>query len=170
MTRAPACDRGWIACEISKAIEAESSRAERRESQAETPPDPGLAALYHEMGEASCRHRDALELVAIRYGRAPGDPSPGRIKGIIDKVKTVIGDSTSDPSERVAADLNEEAAAVHRYTAWAQVFAALGDEQSSCELSKIAEEGLEHCGRLQEALNRLILEAARRVPEGEAPG
>jgi rubrerythrin len=170
MTRAPACDRGWIAGELSKAIEAEASRAARHESQAESPPDPGLAALYHEMAEAGCRHRDALELVAIRYGHTPARSAPGAIRGIIDKVKTAIGDSTSDASERVAADLSEAAGAVHRYTAWAQALKALGDEQGACELTKIIDEESGHCGRLQEALNRLIREAAERVPEDAPPG
>ena len=64
------------------------------------------------------------------------------------------------PLQRLSHDLVNKANAIHWYTAWIQTFQAIGDAESSRELSAILTEEKAHRDALQEGLNRMVTQGA----------
>jgi hypothetical protein len=79
MAQTPSMDRAWISSELVKGIEAERSLAADARSRADSPPDPALSVLYHEIAEADDRHAAIVEAIAVRYGHTPSKSAGGGI-------------------------------------------------------------------------------------------
>src|SRR4051812_36013955 len=105
MATATAAQRDWIATEFSKGIDAEQARAEAARSRAESPPDPALQVLYHEIAAADERHRAAVETIATRYGHTPSHSVAGGIGETLGRLKDRVGEIGSTPLQRLSADL-----------------------------------------------------------------
>lgn len=156
-------NREWIAAEFSKGIEAEQSSADEARSRAESPPDPALGVLYHEIAAADDRHRTIVETVATRYGHTPARGLGGGIGESLGWLKDKVADKLKGarPLDHVAHDLAVKANAIHWYTAWTQAFQALGDVESARELSAVLTEETAHRDALQLGLNRMVEQGAR---------
>lgn len=152
--------RDWIASEFSKGIDAEQSLVDEARARAESPPDPSLQVLYHEIAAADERHRALLETIAVRYGHTPSRSVGGEIGGTLGRLKDKVGTLMSTPLQRVGHDLTAKANAIHWYRAWIHTFQTLGDAESARELSAILTEESSHRDALQEGLNRLVLQGA----------
>ncbi len=159
-TLPPTIHREWIASEFSKGIDAERDMATEAKSRAETPPEPSLSVLYHEIAEADERHRSAVETVAVRYGFTPSRSLGGGLGEVFGRLKDKVGEMGAHPHERIAHDLAVKANAVHWYTAWVAAFEEIGDTESARELAAILTEEKSHRDALQEALNRVIAREA----------
>jgi hypothetical protein len=121
-----------------------------------------LSCVYHEMAAADERHAQTIKTIATRYGYTPVRGEGGGIGEAFGRLKDRLAALGTDPIERLIADLSLKAEAVHRYTAWIQVFEAAGDSASAEELGAIVADEHVHQDALQSALNRLVDQAARR--------
>ena len=128
--------------------------------RAESPPDPTLGLLYHEIAAADGRHRAIVETIATRYGHVPSRSMAGGIGETLGRLKDKVGEMGSNPLWLLSHDLVSKANAIHWYTAWIQTFQAIGDAESSRELSAILTEEKAHRDALQEGLNRMVTQGA----------
>ena len=167
---ATSIDRDWIAAEFSKGIEGEQSAAEEAKARAESPPDPLLGVLYHEIATADERHRGIVEAVAVRYGHTPTRGLGGGISEALGRLKDKVADrfAGATPQERVAHDLAMKANAIHWYNAWVHAFQTLGEAESARELSAVLTEETAHRDALQAGLNQMVERGARGA-EAPAP-
>src|SRR5207248_5590788 len=120
-------NRPWIASEFSKGIEAEQSLMDEAKARAESPPDPSLGVLYHEIATADERHRMIVETIATRYGHTPSRSVAGGIGETLGRLKEKVGEIGSSPMQRLGNDLTAKANAIHWCTAWVHAFQAIGD-------------------------------------------
>jgi hypothetical protein len=153
-------NRDWIAAQFSKGIDAEQALMDNARLRAESPPDPTLGVLYHEIAVADERHRAIVETIATRYGHVPSRRVAGGIGETLGRLKDKVGEMGSIPLQRLGHDLVNKANAIHWYTAWIQTFQAIGDAESSRELSAILIEEKAHRDALQEGLNRMVIQGA----------
>ncbi|HWE37588.1 MAG TPA: DUF892 family protein [Isosphaeraceae bacterium] len=155
--------RDWIDAEFSRGIDAERGMAEEARARGESPPDPALGVLYHEIAAADERHQAIVETIATRYGHTPSRTTGGGIGETIARLKNKVAHSVSgaDALHDLAGDLAAKANAIHWYVAWSAAFAALGDAESARELSAVLTEEQAHRDALQQWLNRLVERGAR---------
>jgi|GEM_PF-1315949 len=170
MATASPTHRSWIAAEFSKGIAAEQMLCDEAKARAQSPPDPALGVLYHEMATADERHRAIVETIATRYGHTPSRSVAGGFGETLGRLREKVSEIGSSPHQRVAHDLLSKANAIHWITAWVQTFQSLGDAESARELAVVLTESQAHRDALQEGLNRLVLRGAtgEEAPE-EAP-
>jgi len=165
MATAPTINRAWIAAEFSKGIDAEQALMEEARARAESPPDPALGVLYHEIATADERHRLIIETIATRYGHTPSRSVTGGIGETLGRLKDKVGELGSSPMQRLGHDLMDKANSIHWCTAWVNAFQALGDAESARELSAVLTEEKAHRDALQEGLNRLVAQGAASEPD-----
>lgn len=159
-TTPPTVNRPWIAAEFSKGIDAERELVELARTRAQSPPDPTLGVLYHEIAEADEKHRIIVETIATRYGHTPSRNVAGGIGETLGRLKDKVGDLGSNPLQRIGHDLALKANALHWLTAWVLAFQTIGDTESATELTTVLNEEKTHRDALQESLNRLIVQGA----------
>jgi hypothetical protein len=160
-----AINRTWIVAELTKLIAAERAMAADVKSRAESPPDPSLTVLYHEIAADDERHVTALETIAIRYGYTPSRSEGLGVGETLGRLKDkVAGLGTSAP-DRLGQDLLAKADAIHRQTAWAHALEALGDAESARDLAAVLTEDQKHRDALLESLKRMIEQGARENHE-----
>ncbi len=167
MATATTINREWIANEFSKGIDAEQSMADEAGARAQSPPDPALGVLYHEIAQADERHRAIVETVATRYGHTPSRSVAGGIGETLGRLKEKVTEIGSTPLHRVSHDLAIKANSIHWYTAWIEAFQALGDAESARELASVLTEEKAHRDALQEGFNRMVVQGA--LGEENAP-
>lgn len=160
MATAPTVHRSWIAAEFSKGIEAEQMLFEEAQARAESPPDPSLGVLYHEIARADERHRAIVETIATRYGHTPSRGVTGGIGETLGRLREKVSALGSSPHQLVAHDLLSQANAIHWITAWAQTFQSIGDAESARELTDVLTEAVALRDALQDGLTRLLLRGA----------
>ena len=156
--------RDWIAAEFSKGIDAEQALIDEARSRADSPPDPALQVLYHEIAAADERHRTIVETIAVRYGHTPTRSVAGGLGETLGRLKDKVGEIGATPLQLVGYDLTAKANAIHWYTAWIQAFEAVGDAESARELAAVLTEEKAHRDALQEGLNRLVILGAQGQP------
>ena len=152
--------RDWIATEFSKGIDAEQALIDEAKTRAESPPDPTLQVLYHEIGTADERHLAIVETIATRYGHTPSRSVAGGIGETLGRLKGKVSEIGASPLQRLGSDLTAKANAIHWYTAWSHAFEMIGDTESARELAAILQEESTHRDALQEGLNRLVAHGA----------
>jgi len=160
MASASAINRAWIAQEFSKGIDAEHDLMEEAKSRAESPPDPSLGVLYHEVAAADERHRTIIETIATRYGHTPSRSVAGGIGETLERLKGKVGELGSSALQRLSHDLTAKANVIHWCTAWVQTFQTIGDAESARELAAVLTEEKAHRDALQEGLNRMVTRGA----------
>jgi hypothetical protein len=160
MASASTINRAWIAAEFSKGIEAEQALLDESRARAQSPPDPSLGVLYHEISAADERHLTIVETIATRYGHTPSRSVAGGIGETLGRLKDKVSELGSTPLQRVGHDLVAKANAIHWITAWIQTFQGIGDAESARELAAVLTEDKAHRDALQEGLNRLVLQGA----------
>lgn len=153
-------NRDWIASEFSKGIDSERTLADEAKARSDSPPDPALGGLYHEIAAADERHQRVVETIATRYGHTPSRSVAGGIGETLGRLKDKVNDLATTSLQRVSHDLAGKANAIHWYTAWIPTFQALGDAESARELSIILAEEQAHRDALQEALSRMVAQGA----------
>src|SRR5690349_22591388 len=116
MAQTPSIDRAWINSELVKGIEAERSLAADARSRADSPPDPALSVLYHEIAEADDRHAAIVEAIAVRYGHTPSKSAAGGIGEALGDLKDKIIGLGSHPTEQISLDMTANAQSVHWHT------------------------------------------------------
>lgn len=161
MAQTPSIDRAWISSELVKGIEAERTLAADARSRADSPPDPALSVLYHEIAEADDRHAGIVEAIAVRYGHTPSKSAGGGIGEALGHLKDKIIGIGSNPSEQMSLDVTAKAQSVHWHTAWIHALGAIGDAASAAELSAVLAEEQAHRDALQAGLNRMVERGAR---------
>ena len=167
MATGTTAQRDWIATEFSKGIDAEHAMISECKARAESPPDPSLQVLYHEIATADERHLEIVETVATRYGHTPSHGMSGGIGETIGRLKGKVGALGASPQLLISHDLAAKANAIHWYTAWSTAFGAIGDAESARELAAILTEEKSHRDALQEGLNRLITQGALGASTGD---
>ncbi|MDR3634416.1 MAG: hypothetical protein P4L84_11475 [Isosphaeraceae bacterium] len=155
-----AIDRDWIASEFSKGIDNEQSLLDEARSRSESPPDPTLGVLYHQIATADERHRGIVETIATRYGHTPSRSVAGGIGETLGRLKDKVNELSTTPLQRLGHDLASRASAIHWYTAWIEAFQRLGDAESAGALAAILTEEKAHRDALQEGLNRMVTQGA----------
>lgn len=160
-TSAVAVDREWIGAEFSKGIDAERSLAGHAKTRADSPPDPTLGVLYHEIAAADERHIVVVEKVATRYGHTPSRDVGGGVGETLNRLKDKVVGISSGPLDFLSRDLTSKAEAIHWYIAWIHTFEAIGDAESAKELTAVLAEEQTHLEALQQAFNRLLEQHAR---------
>jgi hypothetical protein len=160
MAIGPTSNRDWIAAQFSKGIEAEQALADDAKATAESPPDPDLGVLYHEIAAADARHRMIVETIATRYGHTPSRSAAGGIGETLGRLKGKVSELGTSPLQRLGRDLKAKANAIHWYTAWVQAFLTIGDAESARELTAVLAEEKAHRDALQESLNRMVTRGA----------
>jgi len=168
MAQPPSIDRVWINSELVKGIEAERYLEAAARSRADSPPDPALSVLYHEIAAADDRHAAIVESIAVRYGHTPSKSSGVGLGQALGHLRDKIVGIGSNPSDELHLDLAAKAQSVHWLTAWIHTFGALGDATSAAELSVVPAEVQAHRDALQSGLNRLVERGARGG--GDSPG
>jgi hypothetical protein len=166
MASASTIDRAWISSEFVKQIDAERSMAADAKSRAESPPDPSLSVLYHEIAAADERHVLALEKIATRYGHTPSrSEGGGGVAEALGRLKDKVTGLGSTHRDVLEQDLAAKSNAVNLRTAWAHAFESLGDSESARELSAVVAEDQAHRDALLEGLKRMLEQAARGEAE-----
>jgi len=160
MATASTINRDWIAAEFSKGIEAEQALLDEAKMRAQSPPDPSLGVLYHEIAAADERHRTIVETIATRYGHTPSRSVAGGIGETLGRLKEKVTELSTTPLQRVGHDLMAKANAIHWSTAWIQTFQTIGDAESARELAAVLTEEKAHRDALQEGLNRMVTRGA----------
>jgi hypothetical protein len=165
MATATTINRGWIATEFSKGIEAEQALVDEALERAKSPPDAELGVLYHELATADLRHRQIVETIATRYGHTPSRTVAGGIGETLGRLRDKVGAMGSSPMQLIGHDLMAKANSVHWCTAWVHAFEVLGDAASAQELAAVLAEEKAHRDALQEGLNRLVARGTTSEPE-----
>jgi hypothetical protein len=163
MTAAPAVNNGWIVSELIRLLVAERTMSETARIRGESPPDPSLAIVYHEIASADEDHAVAIETIATRYGHTPARDAGGGIGGALGRLKDKVVGLGNSPIDLLAADLAAKASAIHWYAAWVHVFEGTGDVESGRELAKILADEEAHREALRLALVRLVEHGARET-------
>jgi hypothetical protein len=161
MSQASSVDRDWIASEFVKGIDAERSLAADAKARADSPPDPSLGLLYHEIAAADERHVVILETIATRYGHTPSPSSGGGLGRVWDRVKDTVGKIGSDNLDHLGQDLTAKAQSVHWHAAWVHAFEAIGEAESARDLSAVLAEEETHLDALRQGFNRMVERLAR---------
>jgi hypothetical protein len=151
-----AIDRVWIASELEKVISSERSMAIEAKLRAETPPDPSLAVLYHEIAAQDERHVATLETIAIRYGHTPSRSKGGGVAETLGRLKDKVTQMGSSPFDLLRQDLLNKSDAIHWHSAWVQAFQSIGDTDSLGELTTVLTEDQAHHCALLEGLKRIL--------------
>jgi len=167
MATATTINRDWISAEFSKGVEAEQALMDEARARAESPPDPELGVLYHELAIADARHRLIVETIATRYGHTPSRSVAGGIGETLGRLRDKVGSLGSSPLQLLGHDLMAKANSVHWCTAWVHAFEALGDAESARELAAVLTEEKAHRDALQEGLNRLVERGTISDPEAK---
>jgi hypothetical protein len=167
MTQTSTVDHGWIASEFVKGIDAERTLAADAKARADSPPDPSLGLIYHEIAAADERHVGVLQTIATRYGHTPSPVAGGGIGKVWDRVKGAVGKSGSDDLDHLVADLTAKAASVYWHAAWVHAFEALGESASARDLSTVLAEEATHLDALRQAFNRMVERLARGDSDGD---
>jgi hypothetical protein len=165
MATATTMNRSWIADEFSKGVDAERVLIEEARAHAESPPDPSLGVVYHEITAAAERHLSTVETIATRYGHTPSRSLAGGIGETLGRLRDKVGALSTTPLQQVGHDLASLANAIHWTTAWIQAFENLGDAESARELSALLVEQKAHRDALQGGLNRMVLQGAAEAKE-----
>src|SRR3954447_24217024 len=113
MATATTINREWIADEFSKGIAAEQIMVDEARTRAESPPDPALAVVYHEIAASDERHMTIVETIATRYGHTPARSVAGGIGETLGRLKEKVGAIGSSPLQRLSHDLMAKANIVH---------------------------------------------------------
>jgi hypothetical protein len=167
MATAGTIDRAWISSELEKQIDDERSMAADAKARAESPPDPSLSVLYHEIAAADERHVVALEKIATRYGHTPSrSDGGGGVAETLGRLKDRVTGLGSTNRDLLEQDLAAKSNAVNLRTAWAHAFESLGDPESARDLLTIIAEDQAHRDALLEGLKRMLEQAARGEAEG----
>jgi hypothetical protein len=161
MTPIPAINSGWIASEFAKGIAAERLLAEAARARAESPPDPTLAVLYHEIAAADERHVTTVETIATRYGHTPSRSVGGGVGETLGRLKDKVAGMGASPLDRLSDDLEAKANVIHWYTGWVHVLEAIGDAESARELAVVLTEEQAHREALQQGFNRMVEQHVR---------
>jgi len=161
MATVPAINRDWIAAEFSKGIDAEQTMLDEAKARAQSPPEPALGVLYHEIAVADERHRAIVETIATRYGHTPSRSVTGGIGETLGRLKDRVSEIGATPLQRVGQDLVYKANSIHWCAAWVHTFEVLGDAESARELAAVLTEEKAHRDALQEGLNRMVLAGAQ---------
>jgi len=160
MATASTINRDWIATEFSKGIEAEQELMDLARTRAESPPEPSLAVLYHEIAADDERHHAIVETIATRYGHTPARSVAGGIGETLGRIKGKVSELGATPLQRLSHDLAVKANAIHWCTAWVQTFHAIGDAESARDLNEVLTQEKAHRDALQEGLNRIVQRGA----------
>jgi hypothetical protein len=161
MSQASSVDRDWIASEFVKGIDAERSLAADAKARADSPPDPSLGLIYHEIAAADERHVGILETIATRYGHTPSPSAGGGLGRVWDRVKDTVGKLGSDHLDHLGWDLTAKAHSVHWHAAWVHAFEAIGETESARDLSAVLAEEETHRDALRQGFNRMVERLAR---------
>jgi hypothetical protein len=165
MAQAPSVDRVWIAAQLVKGIDAERSLALGAKARADSPPDPVLSVLYHEIATADERHATVVETIAARYGHTPSQSAGGSIGRALGHLRDKVVGMGSEVWDQLILDVTAKAQSVHWHTAWVHALEAIGDSESACELSAVLAQEQAHRDALQQALNRVIEQHARAADD-----
>jgi hypothetical protein len=157
----PVINQNWVVAELVKLVDAEYCTAGGTGPNPKTPPHESLSCVYHEMAAADERHAETIKTIATRYGYVPVRGGGGGIGEAFGRLRDQFAALGSGPIDRLMGDLLAKAQAIHRYTAWAQLFETMGDSTSRDDLAAITAEEQVHLDALQTVLNRLVEEAAR---------
>ena len=155
-------DREWIVTQFSRGVDAEWSLHNDALATANSPPDPSLAVLYHQIAEEDERHATLIETIATRYGYQSTGSKSG---GLIERIKDAVAEIGSSPQQRLEQDLSAKASAIHWITGWIFAFQKIGDTTSADELSKVLIEEKAHHDALQQGLNLLLAKGAQGILE-----
>lgn len=167
MAQTPTADRAWIAAEFVKGIDSERSLAANAKARGDSPPDPALGVLYHEIAAADDRHVSILETIATRYGYTPSRTSGGGVGWRWDQLKEKVGKLGSSAMDQLSWDQMAKAQSVHWHTAWVHTFGAIGDTESARDLSAVLAEEQAHRDALQQGFNRMVEQHARGDGNGK---
>ena len=157
-------NRDWIETEFSKGIDAEEVMSAEAKARSDSPPDPSLSVLYHEIALADAKHRDVVEAIATRFGHTPMK-SGGGIGEAFSRLKEKVATMGSTPIELVGHDLATKANAIHWYTAWTLAFKCSARRYPQAELERFSRKRLPtamHCSRCS-------IDSSNAVPESRAP-
>jgi len=168
MAQPSSIDRAWIAIELVKGIDAERSLATDAKARADSPPDPVLSVLYHEIAAADERHATIVESIAARYGHTPSQSAGGGIRRALGQLRDKFVGLGSDVLDHLILDVTAKALSVHWHTAWVHAFEAIGDSESARALSAVLAEEQAHRDALQQGFNRVIEQHARGAEKTEA--
>lgn len=161
MAETTSVDRTWIAAEFVKGMDFERALAANAKARAESPPDPALGVLYHEIAAADERHAMILETIATRYGHTPTRGAGGGVGRAWEQLKDKLGKLNSSALDQLSSDQTAKAESVHWYTAWVHAFTAIGETESARELTVVLAEEQSHVDALQQGLNRMVEQQAR---------
>jgi hypothetical protein len=160
-TTTATADRDWILEQFTKGIDSLESMKTDAQARADSPPDQELALLYSEIAKSVSTHREVVSTIAARYGYTPSRVAGGGIGEAIGRIKDKVGEMRSSALELVGKDLGEKSNAIHWTRAWVEAFAAIGDTQSSLELTTVLTEEERHRDALQKVLGTLVTRGAR---------
>jgi len=160
MATASSINREWIAAEFSKGIDAELSLHADALATSQSPPDPSLGVLYHEIAEADKRHTVIVETIAARYGHVPTQGGTGGVSNAIGRLKQKVSELGATPLQMIEHDMAAKSSSIHWATAWVYAFQAIGDAESARELAAVLTEEKAHHDALQEGFNRLVARGA----------
>ena len=158
-------NRAWIVSELIKIIDSEHALAAGAKIRAESPPDPALSVLYHEIAAADARHVAILETVATRYGHTPTRSEAVGVGERLGRIKDRVAELGTSAVDLLSQDLTAKADAIHWRTAWLRAFEATGEVESARDLLTVLTEDQAHRDALQEALNRMVEQGARGEDE-----
>ena len=158
--------RSLIAAEFVKGMDLERALAANAKARAESPPDPALGVLYHEIAAADERHAMILETIATRYGHTPSRGAGGAVGRVWEQLKDKVGKLNSSALDQLSGDQSAKAQSVHWYTAWVHAFGAIGETESARELAVVLAEERSHLDALQQGLNWMVEQQARREDRG----
>ena len=153
-------DRDWILAQFSKGIDAELAMKTDARSTADSPPDPTLAVLYHQIAQDDERHATLIETIATRYGFQATAHKSGGLGGTLERLKGAVAELGSSPQQRLESDLSAKSSAIHWLTSWIYSFEQINDKASAQELAVVLSEEKSHHDALQQGLNLILLKGA----------
>ena len=154
-------DRDWIVAQFSQGIHAEIAMRTDAEATADSPPDPSLAVLYHQIAKDDERHGNLIATIATRYGYQASKNKSGGLSGTFERLKDAVSELGSSPQQRLEHDLAAKASAIHWATSWVYTFEQINDTASAQELGTLLTEEKSHHAALQQGLNLLLAQGAR---------
>jgi bacterioferritin (cytochrome b1) len=160
MTATPTTNQAWIVSELVRLLSAERSMSENARARAETPPDPSLGVVYHEIAAADLQHAAVIETIATRYGHTPSRDASGGIGDALGRFRDKMVGLGTNAIDLLAADATAKAAVILWYRAWVHTFEAIGDAESSAALAAVLVAEETHLDALQHSLIRLVEQGA----------
>lgn len=154
-------DREWILAQFSRGVAAEQAMEADARATAESPPDPTLAVLYHQIANDDQRHAGIVELIATRYGYQAAEHKSGGLSGTLGRLKEAVSEMGASPQQRLEHDLGAKSSAIHWATSWVYTFEQVGDSASSQELAALLADEKAHHDALQQGLNNMLLKGAQ---------